>query len=329
MKRTLIFVTLVACGGSSEAPIEEVTYGDDTVVEGQTDLQKLHELFDAEIAALRNVDAEGILATHTLDAESFMLGPVDVAVMVGGDAIRATVQRVLGGSEPAEVNATEHAFEVAGDSAYSAHSVAIGPAATPEVTYHAVQVYRNTADGWRVAASSWTIAIPNERSVQMAAAGALPASAPIPERLDEGCETLAQDVAGLRNDVMPPAERLIGSLTMGTAAEEVAPFTQEQYDAVAAAISSEAVESAPGPGAVLAQRVGNLCFGVTAMNRTFEHEGSPVTLRLRAFVVSDVRAPTHAIGSFSVVLPQRGPDAEAPDEAAETVEDGAETETSP
>lgn len=325
MKRTLIFITLVACGGSSEAPIEEVTYGDDTVVEGQSDLQKLHELFDAEMSALRNVDAAAMLATHALDADSFMLGPVDVAVMVGGDAVRATVERVLGSAQPTEVNATEHVFEVSNDAAYSAHTVVVGPAATPEATYHAVQVYRKTAEGWRVAASSWTIAVPNERSVQMAASGALPASAPIPERLDEGCETLAQDLGGLRNDVMPPADRLVGSLTMGTAPEEVAPFTQEQYDAIAEAIGSDAVQSAAGPGAVLAQRFGDVCFGVTAMNRTFQHEGNPVTLRLRAFVVSDLRVPTHSIGSFSVVLPQRGPEAE-PTEEVEQDDPTEETE---
>lgn len=323
MKHACIIVALAACGGSSETPVEEITYGDDTVVEGQTDLEKLQAVFEAQVVALRNADADAFLATHRLDAESFMLGPADVAVMVGGDAVNTTVRRVLGNSEPAEVTVQEHLFELAGDTAYSAHTVAIGPQGNLEATYHAVQIYGRVDDGWKVLASSWTVALPNERAMEMAAGGSFGESVPLPERRDPGCEVLATDLEGLRTDTMPPAERVVGGFTFGTAPEEADPFTQEEYDAIAGAISSGAVQSSAGPGSIHVRKVGDLCIGATNVDRTFQHEGNPATIRLRAFIVSNPAAPLHRVGAFSLVLPLR---ANTEEPAAETAE---ETQTSP
>ena len=99
------------------------------------------------------------------------------------------------------------------------------------------------------------------------------------------------------------------------------------YDAIAGAIESGAVRTAAGPGGIYARRVGGLCFGVAAMDRTFEHEGNPTTVRLRVFAVSNPAAPTHAVGSFSVVLPQR-PEPE-PSEPTEPVTETPDVESAP
>ncbi len=321
MKWSLIgLVGVMACGSSSTTPVEEVTFGDDEVVEGQTDEQKVRALFDQEIAAMRAADADAALASHALGPDSFMLGPVAAAVLVGGDAVEATVRQVMASWQPMEISVTEHALAVVGDAAYSGHEVTYEPPGSPSITYHAVQLYRSTPAGWRVVATSWTVALPEERWLPLAQANAMPESAPVAARIDPGCETAAADVEGLRNDQLPPTERVVGSFTLGTDPGEAKPFSQEEYDGIAGAIESGVITSAPGAGGVHAQRVGDLCFVVAAVNRTAHLPDQELNLRMRAVSVFDTRSGTHRLGSFSLVLPDGPPEpaegAPASDEAA-------------
>lgn len=309
MKRSLIGLVgvLVACGGSSEPPVEEVTFGDDEVVEGQTDAQKLRALFEAEIDGMRSADADAALASHALDADSFMLGPVARSVMVGGPAVEGAVRQVMSSWQPMEVRTEEHVFEVVGDAAFSAHTVTFDPTGEAPITYHAVQVYAQKPQGWQVAATSWTIAMPQERWVPMAQSGALPDSAPIPARRDAGCETMAADLEQLRIGQMPGSDRVVGSFSLGTQPDEARPLSQEEYDTIKAALDAGTITNTPGPGEVYAQRVGELCFGVVSVVRTGQMDGQELRLPTRAAVVFDTRSDTHRLASFSMVLPEGPP----------------------
>ena len=319
MKRTLMLLALVACGGSTETPVEEVTYGDDTVVEGQSDLDKVRAKIAAQVAALQSADPDAFLATQALGADSFMVGPVDVAIMEGAGPLEATVRRVMGGMPSStQVEVREHRLEVEGDSAYTAHEMVIS-AEGETVPYRAVQVWRKTPEGWRVAASAWTIAIPDARTEQMAEADALPQSAPITERIDAGCEGVAANLRSWRDDAqLPPAENAVGGLSFGTAPEEAGEFTQEQYDSIAAAVEAGQARPAAGPGGIRAQRVGALCFVATTIDYTF----GPMTLPMRAVVVARAAGGVYPVASFSLVLPREP--ASMPEQG-----EGPETQSSP
>ena len=243
--------------------------------------------------AVRRRDADGFVRSWAEDG--FFLGPTAQSALEGRAAIRARLAALLGALPPVSVQVAEHGFGLTGDGrgAWAFQELTLAPREGASVTYRVSTALTRGREGWRIVAQAWTLPVPNEAA--LAAAERFPAPRALEESGAGACAEVVSDLRSWRECGEPMGEAWVGSLSVGTAREEVAPTDEAMLARWREGLESGALRIRALAGGIRCRDHGSVV--VSAFNETLElgPEGGRTALPVRVFVVH--------VESEGVVLP--------------------------